>query len=211
MRGTSLESVIALPVKYLMSLVGATVSVAGFVALLAADSVKAWVRSHPYPIYFALIVAILILAGTLDYAFNLRKRLVQPTNHDTKLYAAALSALAADGAVIRWLKRTDLTAARVTDVPADVLGALEKAAEYARTRPVGFDNQRLAASFETLAGTITSFCDAVDHWTVAVRVGGDDNASSTASATLSSTHRGLIQAYDEFVRAAHANGIDTDG
>lgn len=210
-RGTSLESAIALPVKYVMSLVGAAVSISGFVALLAASSVKAWVRSHPYLIYFALIVVILLLAGTLDYAFNMRKRLVQPTNHDTKLYAAVLSALAADGPVIGWLKRTDLTAARVTDFPADVLAALEKADEYARTRPVGFDNQRLAASFGTLAAAITSFCNAVDHWTIAARVSGDGTAERATSAALSNSHKGLVRAYDEFVRAAHASGIDTDG
>lgn len=211
MRGTGLESVMALPAKYVMSLVGAAVSIGGFVALVTAAPVKAWVRSHPYPIYFALIVAILIVAGTLDYAYNLRKRLVQPTDHDTKLYAAALSALPADGTVIGWLKRADMTAARVTDFPADVLAALEKAAEYARTRPVGFDSPQLAASFETLASAITGFCTAVEQWTIAAHANGGSAGGTTTATAVRNSHHGLVRAYDGFVRTAHASGIDTDG
>jgi hypothetical protein len=206
-RGTSLESVMALAAKYVMSLVGGAVSIGAFVALVTANTVKAWVRNHPYPIYLALIVAVLIVAGTLDYAYNLRKRLVQPTDHDTKLYAAAQSVLPADGAVIGWLKRANMTAAGVTDFPADVLAALEDAAEYARTRPVGFDNPRLATSFETLASAITSFCMAVERWTIAVHTNGG-SADGTA---LRESHQGLVQAYDGFVRTAHVSGIDTDG
>jgi hypothetical protein len=194
-----------------MSLVGAAVSIGGFVALVTANSVKSWVRGHPYPIYFALIVAILIVAGTLDYAYNLRKRLMQPTDHDTKLYAAALSALPANGAVIGWLKRADMTAARVTDFPADVLAALEKAAEYARTRPVGFDNPQLAASFEALASSITGFCTAVEYWTIAAHATGDSAGGTTTATALRNSHQGLVRAYDGFVRTAHADGIDTDG
>jgi hypothetical protein len=209
-RGTSLESVMALPAKYVMSLVGAAVSVGGFVALVTTDSVKAWVRSHPYPIYLALIVAILIVAGTLDYAYNLRKRLVQPTDHDTKLYAATLSTLPVDGAVVGWLKRADMTAAKVTDFPADVLAALERTAEYARTRPVGFDNPQLATSFETLASAITGFCTAVEHWTIAALANTGSTDGTTTATALRNSHQGLVRAYDGFVRTAHASGIDTD-
>jgi hypothetical protein len=209
-RGAGRESVIALPAKYVMSLVGATVSIGGFVALLTANPVKSWVKSHPYPIYIALIVAILIIAGTLDYAHHLRKRIVQPTDHDTKLYAAALSAIPADGAVIGWLKRADMRATRITDFPADVLAALENAAESARTRPVGFDNPRLAASFETLATAITGFCTAVEHWTIAAHVNGGSTGGTTTTADLRTSHLGLVRAYDGFIRTAHASGIDTD-
>jgi hypothetical protein len=211
MRGVTLESAIALPVKYVMSLVGAAVSIGGFVALVAADSVKDWVRSHPYPIYFALIVAVLIVAGTLDYAYNLRKRLAQPTDHDMKLYAAALSELPVDGAVIGWLKRADMTTAGVTDFPADVLAALEKAVENARTRPVGFDDSRLATSFKTLTSALTCFCDAVDDWTIAAHANGGSAGKTTTATALRDSHEGLVGAYDMFVRTAHASGIDTDG
>jgi hypothetical protein len=211
MRGTSLESAIALPVKYVMSLVGAAVSIGGLVALLAADSVKNWVKSHPYPIYFALIVAVLILAGTLDYAYNLRKRLAEPTGHDIKLYAAALSAIPADGAVIGWLKRADMTTTGVTDFPADVLAALEEAAKDARTRPVGFDDPRLAKSFETLTSALTRFCGTVEDWTIVTQANGGSAGGTTTATVLSDCHQGLVLAYDMFVRTAHACGIDTDG
>jgi hypothetical protein len=211
MRGTSLEAAIALPVKYVMSLVGAAVSIGGFIALVAADSVKAWVRSHPYPIYFALIVAILIIAGTLDYAYNLRKRLARPTGHDAKLYAAALSALPADGAVIGWLKRVDMATAGVADFPADVLAALEKAADEACMRPVGFDDPRLMASFKSLTQAITRFCGAVEHWTIAEQANGAPTGETTAATALRESHEELVRTYDMFIRTAHAGGIDTDG
>lgn len=210
MRGATLESAIALPMKYVMSLVGAAVSIGGFVAVVAAGSVKNWVKSHPYPIYFALIVAVLIVAATLDYAYNLRKRLAQPTDHDMKLYAASLSALPADGAVIGWLKRADMTTAGVADFPADVLAALEKAVEDTRTRPVGFDDPRLATSFKTLTSAITCFCGAVDHWTIAAHA-NDGSTGGTTAAALRDSHQGLVLAYDVFIRTAHAGGIDTDG
>lgn len=211
MRKTSIDSVITLPGRYVVSLVGTVVSIGGFVALAAASSVKAWVTGHPDLIYSALIVAILLLAGTIDYAYNLRKRIVQPTDHDTKLYAATLSALPADGAVIYWLKRTDLTTARVTDFPADVLAALEKVAEYARTRSVGFDNPRLAASFDTLASAITGFCSEVEQWTIAAHANGDYADGTTTATGLGISRQGLVQAYDGFVRTAHDSGINTDG
>jgi hypothetical protein len=201
----------ALLTKYVMSLIGAAVSISGFVAVVTAKSMKSWVRSHPYAIYFTLIVAILVLAGSLDYAYNLRKRLARPTDHDARLYVAALSALPADGTVIGWLKRADMTAAEITDFPADVLAALAKAAEYARLRPVGFDDPRLAASYQTLVGAITGFCAVVEHWTVAVHANGGSPGGTAGVTALDRGHRDLIRAYDGFVRTAHASGIDTDG
>ena len=62
-----LETVITLPAKYVMSAIGVVLSISGFVALVTTQSVKTWVQGHPYPIYLALIVAVLVVAGTLDY------------------------------------------------------------------------------------------------------------------------------------------------
>ena len=206
MRGTGLESVIAFPAKYVMSIVGTAVSVGGFVALVTAGSVKAWVKSHPYPIYIALIVAIMILTGTLNYAYNLRKLRVQPTDHDTKLYGAALRSLPPNGPAIGWLKRVDMISRRTSDFPADVLAALEDSVEFARTRPVGFDDPRLAVAYETLTTAITGFCTAVENWTIATGSTGE----TAVTKALRSSHQALVQAYDGFLRTAHASGIDTD-
>ena len=158
---------ITLPGKYVMSLIGAAVSISGFVALVTTPAVKTWVKNHPYPIYFALIVAVLVITGTLDYAYNLRKRITVPSDHDRNFYAAALERLPPNGTVIGWLKRSEMTEASIADFPADVLGALERTTEFFRTQSVGFDDTRIAGSFESLTGAITSFCQSVDRWTFA--------------------------------------------
>jgi hypothetical protein len=197
------------PAKYVMSAIGAVVSISGFIALVTAQSARAWVRSHPFPIYLALIVAVLAIAGTLDYAYNLRKQLNLPSAHDKKLYITALEILPADGAVIGWLKRAKLTDASIADFPADVLGALDKTVEFSRTQPVGFDDDRIAGSFDSLTEAITIFCQSVDRWTLAASIVDASVADETAS--LARRHHELVKAYDRFIRTAHARGIDIDG
>jgi hypothetical protein len=230
------SGLLAIPASYIMSAIGAAVSISGFIALVTTRSVRAWVKDHPYPIYLALIVAVLVIAGTLNYAYNLRKRITEPSDHDRKFYAAALSRLPPNGTVIGWLKRAEMTEARITDFPADVVGALDKTIEIFRTQSVGFDDRRVAAAFKSLIGAITSFCQAADRWTFVAHVrqfrpiaAPPSEASPsgtsqlpgpprTADATmteetvvLARRHRDLVDAYDRFVRTAHARGIDTDG
>jgi hypothetical protein len=216
-----------------MSVIGAAVSISGFVALVTTQSVKAWVKNHPYPIYLALIVAVLVIAGTLDYAYNLRKKITVPSGHDRKFYAAALEKLPPNGTVIRWLKRAEITESNIADFPADVLGALEKTIEFSRAQSVGFDDARMAGSFASLIAAITSFSRSVDGWTFAVQVSqfrpmpapptgtppsGTSQPPVSPSATganveeeavaLTRHHQDLVEAYDTFIRTAHARGID---
>jgi hypothetical protein len=230
------RGLLALPASYIMSVIGAVVSISGFIALVTARSVRTWVKGHPYPIYLALIVAVLVIAGTLNYAYNLRKRMTEPSSHDGKLYDAALARIPPNGAVIGWLKRAEMTEAGVTDFPADVVGALEKTIEFSRAQLVGFDDKRVAAAFESLIGAVTSFCQEVDAWTFAAQArqfrqiaappsgtapSGESQlpgSPRTADATmaeetvvLARRHRDLVDAYDRFIRTAHARGIDTDG
>lgn len=230
------SSILALPASYIMSVLGAVVSISGFVALVTARSVRTWVKDHPYPIYLALIVAVLVIAGTLNYAYNLRKRMTEPSGHDRKLYAAALARLSPNGTVIGWLKRTEMTGARITDFPADVTGALDKTIEFSRAQSVGFDDKRIAAAFESLIGAITSFCQAVERWTFAAHTrqfrpmgappsgtppsgtselpGAPDTADASMAEdteVLARRHHDLVGAYDRFIRTAHGRGIDTDG
>lgn len=208
-----------------MSLIGAVLSISGFVALVTAHSVKVWVKNHPYPIYLALIVAVLIIAGTLDYAYNLRKRITAPSGHDMMLYVAAVASIPPNGPVIGWLKRTEMTEASIADFPADVLGALERTIEFSRAQSVGFDDTQIAGSFESLTGAITGFCQSVDRWTFAAHTRHFRSAKTlrppvapTATgasleeemAVLTRRHHDLVQAYDKFIRTAHARGIDID-
>jgi hypothetical protein len=224
-----------------MSTIGVVVSLGGFTALVTTQSVKIWVKSNPYPIYLALIVAVLVIAGTVDYASSLRKRLMIPSDHDRKLYVAALERLPQNGTVIGWLKRTEMTRVSVADFPADVLGALEETVEFSGMQPAGFDDLRIAGSFESLTGAITSFRQSVDHWTLAANARQTRPMTAPPSGTspleahrsglsqppvspraieatvgeettaLTRRHTDLIRAYDLFIRTAHARGIDIDG
>jgi hypothetical protein len=122
--------------------------------------------------------------------------MTEPSGHDRKLYAAALARLSPNGAVIGWLKR---------------------------------------AAFESLVEAITSFCQAVERWTFAAHTrqfrpiaappsgpppsgtslpGPPDTADATMAeetVVLARRHHDLVDAYDGFIRTAHARGIDTDG
>ena len=227
---------IALPARYVMSVIGAALSISGFVALVTTQSVKTWVKNHPYPIYLALILAVLVVAGTLDYAYNIRKRIKLPSDHDKKLYIAILERLPVNGTVIGWLKRTEINDVGVSDFPADVLGALEKTIEFSRTQPVGFDDAQLARSFESLIQAIASFCRSVDSWTFSAHarqlkkimappartalpgealsgvshppVSQNTGNASMDQETTALMHRrhGLVRAYDNFIRTAHGAG-----
>ena len=236
-----LETVITLPAKYVMSAIGVVLSISGFVALVTTQSVKTWVKGHPYPIYLALIVAVLVVAGTLDYAYSMRKRIKLPSDHDKKLYGAALERLPVNGAVISWLKNTEMTVSNNADFPADVLDALENTSEFSRTQPVGFDDTQLARSFDSLLEAIRGFCRTVDNWTLAAHarqlkgmmapppgtfglgeaLSGISNPSASPhvvdadmeeeTTALTHHHHELVKAYDHFIRTAHARGIDIGG
>lgn len=204
---------ITLPAKYIMSAIGAALSISGFVALVTSQSVKAWVKSHPYPIYLALIVAVLAIAATLDYAYNLRKRIMRPSGHDKKLYVAALERLPPDGPVISWLKHAEMTAVSIDGFPADVLGALEQTVDFYRVQPVGFDDARIAGSFRSLTEAIANFRQSVDRWTIAAQArqpGGAGASRAAETSTLAGRHHDLVRAYDRFVRTAHVRGIIID-
>lgn len=163
-----------------------------------------------------------------------------PSDHDKKLYATALERLPQNGTVISWLKRTEMTRVSVADFPSDVLGALEQTVEFSDIQSAGFDDPRIAGSFESLTEAITSFCQSVDHWTLAANASQTRPMAAPPSGTsLSGTHRSglarppvspptieatveeettaltrchqdLVRAYDRFIRTAHDRGIDID-
>ncbi len=229
---SGIEAVTALFAKYILSIVGGVVTIAGFVALVTASSARAFVKEHPYPVYLAFIIAVLINMATLNYVHALRKRNAQltsvidrqepprPSAHDVRFYAEVLSDIPVGGNVITWLKRTEMTELGATDFPADVLSALERTAERPRLRPVGFDDQETAAAFRALTGAIEDFRDAVEHWTLAEHSARWLNGAAESWATaedrsagtsaLASRHAKLVQAYDAFIVTAHAHDIDAE-
>jgi len=230
---SGLETAATLLAKYTLSIIGAVLTISGFVTLVTANSARLFVKQHPYPIYLALIVAVLVIMATLNYVYALRKRTAQlesvldrpeplrPSAHDVRFYDGALSDIPVDGRVITWLKRTEMAELSMNDFPADVLSALEKTVERPRIRPVGFDDQETAVAFRALTGAIEDFRDAVEHSTFAqhntLRLSGTAERSPVAAEdrsaltrALVSCHAKLIQAYDAFIVTAHARGIDAD-
>ena len=111
----SVNSVVALLANYALAFVGAVVAMAGFVALVTAKSVKAFVKDHPYPLYIALVIAVLTISATLNYVRFLRRENARltclasresPTSNDVRYFAGLMVDLPIDGAVMTWLKRT---------------------------------------------------------------------------------------------------------
>ena len=228
-----LEPVAAVLAKYALSVIGGVVTIAGFVALVTAQSARTFVKEHPYPIYFGLILAVLIILTTLNYAHSLRQtnarlanaaarsKSLPPSAHDVSFYAEVLSDVPIGGHIIAWLRRAKIAELSVTDIPADVLSALEKTAERPRMRPVGFDDQETAAALRTFTLAITEFCAAVERWTLVHHnarwlgaTGGlsdvETEDHNAATSMLAASHGKLIQAYDAFVVTAHGHGIDAD-
>ena len=230
---SGLETVAALLAKYTLSVIGSVLTIAGFVTLVTAKSARDFVKEHPYPIYIGLVLAVLIIMATLNYAHYLRQtnarltsaaaqpKSLQPSAHDLSFYAEMLGDVPVDGHVIAWLRRVKMTELSVTDIPADVLNALEMTAERPRMRPVGFDDQEIAGAFHTFTLAISEFCVAVEQWTLVrhnarwLGVRGElsdatPEDNNAASGTLMASHAKLIQAYDAFIVTAHSHGIDTD-
>lgn len=226
----SVDSVVALLANYALAFVGAVVAMAGFVALVTAKSVKAFVKDHPYPLYIALVIAVLTISATLNYVRFLRRENARltclasresPTSNDVRYFAGLMVDLPIDGAVMTWLKRTRIDELRVTDIPADVLTTLDRTVQRSRLRPVGFDDPQINASFAAFTLAIAAFADAVEQWTFLHQSShwrGDSDVSASplippwgehsSTRALCECQAGLIAAYDALIVTAHGRGID---
>lgn len=221
----------ALLSKYILSVVGMVLTVSGFVALVTANSARLFVKEHPYPIYLALVIAVLVILAALNWVHVLlgrnselediasRSESPRPSRHDVRFYTEAIKDIPVDGSVVTWLKCTQMTKLSIADFPADVLRALEKTAERPRMRPVGFDDREIAAAFGALIDAVKDFLETVEHWTF-----GQHNARWRAGVTellpttvadratwtsaLAASHVRLIRAYDTFIITAHTRGIE---
>jgi len=201
--------------RYMLAIIGAVVTISSFVALITASAAREFVKTHPYPIYIAFIVTLVMLLAALNYAYVVRGKNVYLTSivaqsarprvtaHDVRYYSEVLSDIPVNGPVITWLKKAEMAELDVVDLPADVLTALERTADRPRLRPVGFDDPEVAAAFHALTAGITAFCGSVEQWTLAASRPG-------AAATLESCHKRLLHAYDEFIVTAHEHELDSD-
>ena len=206
---------IALLGRYALAIIGAAVTISGFVALITAGAAREFVKTHPYPIYIAFIVTLVMLLASLNYASALkgknaylasvRHQSARPraSAYNMHYYSEVLCDIPIDGPVIVWLKETEMTELDVGDVPADVLSALDRTADRPRLRPVGFDDPEVADAFGALTAGITAFRSAVERWTLAA-------GRPEMAAALAECHRRLLHVYDDFVVSAHEHGLDND-
>jgi hypothetical protein len=201
--------------RYMLAIIGAAVTISGFVALITASAAREFVKTHPYPIYIAFIVTLVMLLATLNYVSALRGKNAhltsvvaqsarpKVTGHDVRYYSEMLSDIPVNGPVITWLKEAEVAELDVVDVPADVLTALERTADRPRLQPVGFDDPKVAAAFHALTAAIAAFRCSVEQWTLAASRPG-------AAVELKACHQRLLHAYDEFIVTAHKHGLDSD-
>ena len=56
--------------RYMLAIIGAVVTISGFVALVTASAAREFVKTHPYPIYIAFIVTLVMLLAALNYAYG---------------------------------------------------------------------------------------------------------------------------------------------
>jgi hypothetical protein len=200
--------------RYVLAIIGATVTISGFVALITASAAREFVKAHPYPIYIAFIATLVMLLAVLNYVSVLRSKYAdlasmvdqsirsRVTAHDVRYFSEVLRDIPANGPVITWLKEAEMAELDVVDVPADVLTALERTADLPRLRPIGFDDPEVAAAFHALTEDIIAFRGLVEQWTLAA-------SRSRISAALEGCHQRLLHAYDEFIVTAHEHGLDS--
>ena len=203
--------------KNLLAIVGAIVTIVAFVALLASNPVRMWVKGHPYPIFIVLVVAILALMVTLNYALSVRRRivpLVKISQHDRMLYQQFVDRMPVDGTILEWLKNNFTAKAQ----PSGLFGQLEDTASKLNLATIGFDNEVVERDFKVLKTAIGKFCREVKAYSwepnlnwIAVRPELLDDTSDGPSATsvIEEARNSLVEAYDEFLATCHNYGVDS--
>jgi hypothetical protein len=211
-----------------LAIVGVVTSIAEFVGLVTSGQLRKFVEVYPYPICIALIIALLALLMSLNYAQTVRRQRSQlqdaaqqpreprPSAHDVRLFAEALADLPLDGPVITWLRRVDGAALDPADFPADVLTALERTVGRLERRPVGFDDDLVARTLADFLAAVEDYRVNLESWTLVWQnpaLAGATEGPLPASpdpvtGDLADSQQRLLRAYDSFILTAHKCGMD---
>lgn len=214
--------------KNVLAITGGATSITGFISLITAQSFKHLIKAYPYAIYAARIITLLALLVTLNYVQILRRERARAriaaqrsmdrraSTHDLQFFEEMCTDLPLDGPVIRWLRRTTPADLMPTEVPADVLTALERTARRARLRPVGFDDGSVARALAEFLDAIEEYRSAVESWTLLLHNAAVRQTAAGVSAAdidptasaIADSHNRLIRAYDSFIVTGHAGGMD---
>lgn len=234
-RGGQVARLIAQVGDNTLAIVGVVSSIAGFVGLVTSGQLRTFVKLYPYPICIALIITLLALLISLNYAQTVRRQRSQlqaaaqspaeprPSAHDVRLFAEALADLPLDGPVITWLRRAEAAALDPADFPADVLTALDRTVGRLERRPVGFDDELVAQALAGFLAAVEDYRVNLESWTLAghnTALAGHDVARAAATAgprptgpdpvtgALADSQQRLLRAYDSFILTAHKRGMD---
>ena len=60
--------------KQTLAVIGAFGAITAFITFLGKESPRHWIQAHSYPVFAALVAAVLLLLGTGSYAYNLAAR-----------------------------------------------------------------------------------------------------------------------------------------
>jgi hypothetical protein len=209
-----------------LAIVGVVSSVAGFVGLVTSGQLRKFVKIYPYPICIALIIVLLALLVSLNYAQTVRRQRSQlqdaaqrpgeprPSGHDVRFFAEVLADLPLDGPVITWLRRVDPGTLKLPDFPADVLTALDRTVGRLERRPVGFDDDLVARALADFIATVEDYRANLERWTLvwqdlalAGASGGLLLGPDSVAGGLADSQQRLLRAYDSFVVTAHKRGL----
>jgi hypothetical protein len=211
-----------------LAIIGVITTIAGFAGLVTSGQLRKFVHNYSYPICIALIIALLALLVSLNYAQTVRRqrnrlraaahrpREPRPSPHDVRLFAAALADLPLDGLVVGWLRRTQAATLSPTGVPADVLTALDRTETRLTGHPVGFDDPAVARALAEFHAAVGSYRAGIESWTLvhhnAAQPGAPqsllDNGVNPVGGGLAADHARLLAAYDSLLMTAHERGLD---
>lgn len=207
-------------------LIGAVVTVAAFIGLIASHSLKSEAKHYSYEIALAAITLFLVACLEANYIATLRQRTAlagtshepgsadkpAPTEHDQKLFSQIAATVPQDGEMMAWLKRDFLRKAFLSRRMTQV----DQAIAQFDLVTVGFDNELVADAFGGLREALEALVDAVSEYMwldnaqvwLSVPTDWPEEKIQTAIATISSARDQVIETYDNLLAVAHKNGIE---
>jgi replicative DNA helicase len=151
-----------------------------------------------------------------DYEIFSAGESVEATAHDRGLYQRILEQIPPDGSLIDWLKNNFVLKA----LPVRNLDAIAQVAKAMGLDVIGFDAKEANDRYHDLQRAINNFYDKVLYYTFTDegdkwlqvppewRDSEDRTQYNTAMTTIVDVRNAFVEAYDNFLQACHAKGID---
>jgi hypothetical protein len=192
-----------------------------------SNSVRVWVRDHSNWLYGALILASLVVVILLGYARDLNRENRElntvrksPSRNDVNMLREIMKQISHDGTIMTWLKVEFFPKA----MPYAKIEALDQLQGTLHMNPFEFDDQQINVAYENFRSaierfriSITRYCNFEENRkydTLRVRPPekpGEEKDYYKEIDELYEEVEKLTSAYDDFLRACSANGLDIYG